>query len=295
MSLYNLAIYISLLYDVAVQETQCCVIGAVVERYRQMWDSEKIRTYQLRQKGMSFQTIADTLSKDAEDGRKFNRATILRVCRSMPDSPSDQPFEWHRLEEYGLPWEASEYLLKMACFIQEFEANLFRTLQIFTSDTSPKAPPTVRQARWWWRVHQAVSDAEGGYLNVYIWAEEYVRYELYKDILDKDVDVTGLDAYLTYRPWFGEQHLERYTTALDEERIPSLPNTQDELPLMEELERHGHIMALGRISSSNPGEAPIDGLLRYVNEAKPLARELRAIIELFPELQRDTDSNEVKT
>ena len=265
-----------------------------MDRYRQMWDSEKIRAYQLRREGGSFQTIADILSKGAEDGRKFNRATILRVCRSMPDSPSDQPFEWHRLEEYGLPWEASGYLLKMACFIQELETNLFRTLQIFTSDTSPKVPPTVRQARWWWRVHQAVSEAEGGYLNVYIWAEEYVRYELYKDILDKDVDVTGLDAYLTYRPWFGEQHLERYTAALNERRIPGLPNTQDELPLVEELERHGHVMALGRINSSNPGEAPIDGLLRYVEEAKPLARKLRAILRRFSELQSDTDSKEVK-
>ena len=98
-----------------------------MERYRQMWDSEKIMAYQLRREGRSFQTIADILSKDADDGRKFNRATILRVCRSMPDSPSDQPFEWHRLEEYVLPWEASEYLLKMACFIQDFEASLFST------------------------------------------------------------------------------------------------------------------------------------------------------------------------
>ena len=139
-----------------------------------------------------------------------------------------------------------------------------------------------------------MSDAEGGYLNVYIWAEEYVRYELYKDILDKDMDVTGLDAYLTYRPWFGEQHLERYTAALNERRIPGLPNTQDELPLVEELERHGHVMALGRINSSNPGEAPIDGLLRYVEEAEPLARKLRAILRRFSELQSDTDSKEVK-
>ena len=89
-----------------------------MEHYRQMWDSEKIKAYQLRREGMSFQTIADNLSKDADDGRKFDRATILRVCRSMPDSPLEQPFEWHRLEEYGLPWEASGYLLKMAGFIQ---------------------------------------------------------------------------------------------------------------------------------------------------------------------------------
>lgn len=129
---------------------------------------------------------------------------------------------------------------------------------------------------------------------MYIWAEEYVRYELYKDILDRDVDVTGLDAYLTYRPWFGEQHPERYSAALNEGRIPGLPNTQDELPLVEELERHGHITALGRINSSNPGESPIAGLFRYVEEANPLARELRAITRRFSELQSDTDSKEVK-
>lgn len=171
---------------------------------------------------------------DHLSGRGPETRTLQRIVRGMLDTLEsqpehiqalDKPFEWHRLEEYGLPWEAGAYLLQMSCFIQDFEAKLFQALQISPSEVQTKVGPTVRQARWWWRVHQAVPDTEDDHFNVYLWAEEYVRYELYKDILGKEIDVSGLDAYLTYRPWCGVDYLDRYSTAVSEGRIPGLPNT----------------------------------------------------------------------
>ena len=118
--------YIIVCYDVAVQYTYCCVIRGRLDspRYRQMKDSEKIRASQLRGDGETYQGIANILSQEAEDGRKFDRATVYRVCRSIPNLPLDQPFEWHRLDEYTLPWEAGGYILDMWREIQKFRVFL---------------------------------------------------------------------------------------------------------------------------------------------------------------------------
>ena len=203
----------------------------------------------------------------------------------------DRPFEWHRLEEYELPWEASWYLLRMAHSIQEYEAALDKAMNIGFQEPPPRRP-TGRQVKWWWRVHQAVSAVEGAYLNVYIWAEEYVRYELYRDILGREIDVSGVDAYLTYQPWVGEDRLVEYLAAIREGRIPALPDAQAELPLVEELRGRGITVVLSLNRLLNLGEQPIEWIQRYIEQALPLAQEMRTSLRKIAELQNNTDSKE---
>jgi hypothetical protein len=78
-----------------------------------MTNKEKLRAHALRREGLSYAEIAETLSDESEDGRKFDRATIYRVCKNMPVSPLDAAFEWHKLEEHGIPWEASSFIMEM--------------------------------------------------------------------------------------------------------------------------------------------------------------------------------------
>ena len=76
-----------------------------------MTASEKKKAKELRRSGLSHQVIADTLRDESIDKREFDRTTIYRACRSMPDLPIDEPFQWRNIQDYGLPWESSAYIL----------------------------------------------------------------------------------------------------------------------------------------------------------------------------------------
>ena len=186
-------------------------------RYRQMRDPEKIRASKLRRQGMSYQAIADALSDEAKDGRRFDRATIYRVCRAMPESPLDEPFEWHRLEEYELPWEAGAYLLETWRIVMDGEINQFKELG--------QVLPTVRQVKWWWRIHQAAPEI-GSKSDVWFLAQRFVNRELTHQVLNKPLFLADLEANLAYKPWEGwPENLERfeaYMKAVSEGRIPQI-------------------------------------------------------------------------
>ena len=159
--------------------------------------------------------------------RGFKDSTEAREERGVPDL--DIPFEWHRLEEYGLPWEASGYLTEMWSWANEFWA----VVAILLNKPKP-ALPTVRQARWWWRVHLALPEVENK-LDIYLWAGDFVRYELFKDVLGEAVDLAGLDAILAYKPWESLEKKGLYWLALNDGRIPFPPNIWTEYPLVERL------------------------------------------------------------
>ena len=191
----------------------------------------------------------------------------LREFRTL-DAKLDDAFEWHRLEEYGLPWEAGEYLLKMSRYIQDFFVGLFR--RFHSSQPTPKFRPTVRQARWWWRIHLAVSDEKADYLYVYRWAEEYVRQEVYKDVLGRDMDTSAEDAFLTYRAAFGPDFEVRYREAVDDGRIPALPQQQSQLTLHEQLSETGNA-----VSSTHSNLAASGGEHSYLEGSMPMPPEFR--------------------
>lgn len=258
--------------------------------FRQMTDPEKLRLRHLRRnEGHSYGAIANILSDEAEDGRKFDRATIYRAYKNLPDPPDDDPFEWHRLEEYGLPWEASAFLMGMWVYVQAFEAMLHSEY-----DYPAAIPPTVRQARWWWRVHQLVSEVETK-LDIHIWAGEFVRYELFKDILGKPQDMSGLEAYLAYKPWAGPEEHAVYILAVSEGRIPYLPNVWSEIHLGEQLRgiaKHTDAGYAG-LDVLHPERLPSETFMEFLaNTMKPLVERTRAMERRLQELEQQQAERE---
>ena len=83
-------------------------------------------------------------------------------------------------------------------------------------------------------MHQAVPDVHTK-LDIHIWSQEFVRYEMFKDILGKRQDCSGLEAYLAYKPWANAGNLAAYLSAVNDGRIYYLPDTWAERPLEQEL------------------------------------------------------------
>ena len=182
-------------------------------RYRQMTGVEKLRLRHLRNRErLSFKAIADTLSQEAADGRKFDRVTIYRAYKSMPDLPVDAPFQWHKMnsQDNELPWGASAYLLEFWRFALESS--------VYPLEDTAVALPSVREARWWWRVHLADPDLEmSGVLNL---AKAFELRELFHDVLGIPLEVEDLEALLGYKPWQDDEKLHVYLRAIEEKRIP---------------------------------------------------------------------------
>ena len=57
----------------------------------------------------------------------------------------DNPVEFHKLGEHGLPSEATSYLLEMWKF----------AVELFVDEPEVAQCPTLREVNWWWRVHEA--------------------------------------------------------------------------------------------------------------------------------------------
>jgi hypothetical protein len=133
-------------------------------------------------------------------------ASVLRL---------DDPFEWHRLDDYGIPWEASHDLMGLWARAQDRRG---------ATPDLPTSPPTVRQMRWWWRVMQAaptmlVSD-------VLAVAGAFVERELRHDVLGKELYLLDLEACVSYRPWDGwptdTTNAKRYEAAVAAGIVPKL-------------------------------------------------------------------------
>jgi hypothetical protein len=179
---------------------------------RWLTDGEKLLAHQLRSQGKSYEAIAEIIADVSEDGHRPHRATVYRALQKMPDSPEDAPFVWHHLEKYQLPWEASEFLLQMWRFA-------------ITGGLAPISrnwpTPTVRQMRWFWRVHLA---APGLKSEEAIWflAQRFVQRELRIDLLGQPLGMEDLTAFLAFTPWASPEHKDSYKQAVSEGRIPAL-------------------------------------------------------------------------
>ena len=183
-------------------------------------EDQRLDTYLMYKQGFSPTRIHNGLKVRLDAGEYGEHEDLVHLnsvknwLREFRESDRglDDAFEWHRLGDYGLPWEASEFLLEMWVYVQELNRDLKWALHYL--DSPP--PSTVRQANWWWRVHQAAPNQDKEFVR--ITAEQLWQCELYKDVLGKNVDVSGIEAYLAYRPWMSQEHQTAYHQAITDGR-----------------------------------------------------------------------------
>ena len=143
----------------------------------------------------------------------------------------DEPFEWNRLEVYGLPLEASSYILDI--WVEQIEAlphvpellkawfpNSGNRNVISLKELYKRFHVTAREARWWWRIHQVDPDLDS--TGVVALAKCYLSKEYYRDVIGLPLILSDLDAMLAYRPWASNTNSERYRSAVADGRIPRL-------------------------------------------------------------------------
>lgn len=164
----------------------------------------------------------------AEIGRRM-RGDALFVGKILPETRTmerivagirgrltqlDKEFEWHKLEDYDLPWEACSFLLPMWSWVKE--SGPFPTRGFHFPS------PSAREVRWWWRIH--LVDLELDYMWVWTIAQWFVARELIHDLLDGPLELADLEAYLAYRPW-RKDNLAIYRRAVEDGRIPVVKPT----------------------------------------------------------------------
>ena len=144
----------------------------------------------------------------------------------------DSPFQWHRMQEYGLPWEASRIVVDLLDMVEEHRAQV----QAFHRDSGRKLlfalgsrRPTARQIRWCWRVHQAapeIGTEVGHRSDLWFLAMRFSDRELCRDVLGLPLSMGDLETLLVYRPWLGwpddNTRHQRYHDAVDGGLIPPM-------------------------------------------------------------------------
>ena len=131
-------------------------------------EDQRVRAYQMHVQGFGPSHIRKVLVEEFQDSEE---AASLRTVKywvkqfkSLKEEISrlDSPFQWHKLGQYGLPWEAGPFLMEMLRLIQSYNMKVHVVNAQLPSDSTSKTPSipdaTVREALWWWRVHQAAPE-----------------------------------------------------------------------------------------------------------------------------------------
>ena len=184
---------------------------------RKASESQRLLCYQMHVQGLGPSQIKKTLDREFGDQQPVSHTTVWRWVGAFKKEHADserfdRPFQWHLLEAYGIPWEASAYLLEMWSFVME------RTHAEFES-----RHPSGRQIRWCWRVHLAASDLP--ILDTWSLAQRFAQREIDHEILGIPLDMADLEAHLGYRSWEGcsrdKDKFLCYRKAVEDERIPT--------------------------------------------------------------------------
>ena len=182
----------------------------------------------------------------------------------------DELFIWSRLDEYpGIPWEASSLMLRMTRYAAEHWP----------------LRPTVREVRWWWRIHLALPEVTE--LSD-IWGISFIfaQRDLLQHVLKKPDPMSDLEAMLTYSPWQSDANWESYAAAITDGWVaapgPPIPlkgikNLQRVSEAGNNLEDDSYVSMLGfprwlpsRLSEGLDGKGTIDRLISFQEELKAL-------------------------
>lgn len=201
------------------------------------------RAYRLWRGGKGQTDIWNALTEEFENPvSERTVATWIKGFKGLdPKTVNlDATFEWHQMNRYGLPWEASGYLMDVL-YLREFTGGFYRAADKRSAKVDPPEvkvlpmpPLTVREAIWCWRVHLAAPEvgAEVGEpSDVLYLARGFAFREIAHEVLAEPLRLAGLDALLIYKPWLdfeeGDVRHQAYHRAVDEGIVPELPSGKD--------------------------------------------------------------------
>lgn len=145
-----------------------------------------------------------TLERLVKDLRENSRAATKTVAIL------DQPFEWHLMEEYGIPFEAGDYLLGL---VRDW-------LEIDDAEHITQHP-SARSVLWSWRIHLA--DPILTYYPVNMLALAFENRDYLNSLVGRPgFGFQDLEALLVYKPWTSEEMFQVYIRAVKENVIPFL-------------------------------------------------------------------------
>ena len=198
---------------------------------------QRIRAYRLWKDGEGQTAIRNALEEEFNNPvSERTVATWIKEFKSLsPEKVDlDAPYEWHRMDRYGLPWEASGYLIKML-YINEMRRSSDRAAAIRNREVNPTATViitpqlTFREALWCWRVHLALPDVGtvvGVQDDVWFLAKQFASREIFADVLAEPLYMADLESLLVYKPWLDfhreEVRHQAYHRAVEEGAIPPL-------------------------------------------------------------------------
>ena len=166
--------------------------------------NQQARAYQLYGQGYGPKAIHAQLEEE------FDSPVSLRTLSSWVQRFKEvpvhlyAPFEWHKMQELGLPWEASAYLLEMwAWYLDNMSG----------SPGDRRFHPSFRDVGWWWRVHLAAPEL--AMTDVWIVAYRFSFRETLQEGLGEPQGFDDLEAYLAYKPWQNNKRLGLYRRALE--------------------------------------------------------------------------------
>lgn len=229
--------------------------------------------------------------EDSDVGRSAaSERTVARWVQEFRETgkgEADAPFRWHRLDEYdrrgyGIAWETSPAILEKDVYFQEHLA-----------ETQRPAPLSVRQLRWWHRVHMAAPDIG---LNDSFWlSQRFVGREQMHDLLDEPLDMEDLDGHLAYRPWASPEERRAYLRAVEHGRVRRRPAVEP-LTQLARLKLRGledmRPVGMAMMAAGVPGEYPemlVSQQFHIVNQLIAGRSEWEALQSAFEHYRRADD------
>ena len=175
---------------------------------------QKITAHKLYVLGFSHSEILLKLEMDFE--KSVSSRTLSYWIKYFKGLKHDQdyldnPFELHKIGDHGLPWESGDYLCDMS---YELARKPIVSMQMTHGklDNDLTFIPTIREAKWWWRIHLLAKD-DFNYSDVYLMSINYVDREILSNITDTNANYSDLDGFMTYKPWRDQMRGNEYGEA----------------------------------------------------------------------------------